>query len=356
MLRHLLLSCSFLLPASLMAGAAQAEPPRVVSDIPPVHGLVARVMQGVSEPQLLVRPGASPHSYSLRPSDARALSDADLVVWVGPALEPWLEGPLDELAAGAHQMRLLDLPDTLRLEFREGAVFSTGGEDHDEGQGHEDAHDRDHDHEDAHGHEDAHEGDHDHEDAHDHEEAHDHDHDHGHDHHGVDPHAWLAPQNGKQWLVAIADELAELDPENAQLYRNNAAEGAAEIDAVVAALQGELGAQTGQFVVFHDAYQYFEQAFGLNALGAISLGDASDPSPARLDALRDALLSAEASCVFAEPQFNPGLVQAVIGTSDMQSAVIDPLGTKIETGADFYPELLRSLGGDMASCLARVKP
>jgi len=350
-----------LLPAVLLGVSALptfADAPRVVTDIAPVQGLVARVMAGVGEPDVLVPPGASPHGYSLRPSDARALSSSDAVFWIGDELEPWLADSLSELAAEATIVSLLDAPGTTRLDFREGVVFAQSDHDHD--------HDHGHDHEDDHDHEEGH--DHDHADAHHDEDEHahedhghdhdDHDHgDHGHDHsghshEGVDPHAWLSPQNGKQWLALIAEELAKIDPTNAEIYQSNALAGQVEIDELVQSLGAELEQTDGQFVVFHDAYQYFETSFGLKSLGAISLGDASDPSVARVAEIRDAILAADVSCVFSEPQFNPGLVRTVTEGAEVASVVIDPLGTKIEAGASFYTDLLADTGARFVECLS----
>ncbi len=341
------------LPLSTLPLAAAADVPNVVTDIAPIYGLVARVMDGVGEPYLLVPPGASPHGYSLRPSDARALSGAQAVFWVGEALEPWLESSLDQLATDAEIVELLAEPGTTLLQFREGAVF--GGEeghaeheDHAHGEGH--AHE-DHDDHAEHGHDD-HDHDHEgHDEDHHAEEGHD---DHaGHHHEGVDPHAWLAPANGQLWMQVIAEHLAALDPEHAADYRANAAAGQAEIDAVVATLSADLEQVEGQFVVFHDAYQYFETSFNLSSLGAISLGDASDPSVARIAEVRDAVLDAGVSCVFSEPQFNPGLVASVVGTSDIKSLVIDPLGTEVPLGADFYTNFLSNTGRIFKDCLSK---
>ncbi len=377
------LSYAAVVPAVLGGGMALADVPRVAVDIAPVHGLVARVMQGVGSPDLVIPPGASPHGYSMRPSEALALERADAVFWIGEALTPWLEGPLDTLASDAHVTELLAVPGTMTLEFRTGATFEAHdhgdehhGEEHHEEDHHEDEHadhaeghdhgeHDDHDHEkhadhEEHDHEGhdhgAHEG-HDH-DAHDHDEhghdEHDHD-DHddheGHSHSGLDPHAWLAPGNAEVWLMAIAEELSELDPENAATYKANAKAGKAEIDAAIQEVDALLEPFRAQsFIVFHDAYQYFETSFEIAATGAISLGDASDPSPARIAEIRDDVAEYGVTCVFSEPQFNPGLVATVLDGTAAKTVVIDPLGTKIDTGPTFYTDLIKGLGKAMASC------
>ncbi|WP_051489515.1 zinc ABC transporter substrate-binding protein [Roseivivax halodurans] len=352
------------------ASAAQADVPQVATDIAPVHGLVARVMDGLGEPALVVQPGASPHSYSMRPSEARALEQSDAVFWIGAELEPWLEESIDTLASDALVVELLGVDGITTLEFREGATF----EAHDHEHGDEPHADHDHDHASeehaAHDHADetAHD-DHDHadeashegekHDGHDHgDEEHDHEgedhagHDHaGHSHEGVDPHAWLDPENAKTWLDVIAEDLAELDPENAETYRANATAGREEIDAAMADVETMLStADDVSFVVFHDAYHYFENRFGISAAGAISLSDATDPSPARVEEVRDTIRDLGVACVFAEPQFNQDLVATVSDGTDVQAAVIDPLGFELEMGPDFYPELIRSIGDSIASC------
>ena len=322
--------------ASLIAGAALADVPQVATDIPPVHGLAARVMQGVGEPHLVVPPGASPHGHAMRPSEARALANADAVFWIGEALTPWLEGHIENLSGKAHVVELLGASSTIGLEFRETTVFGDGGhDDHGDDHAEHDDHD-DHDDHEGHGAEHAEHDGHDHNgdgeehaeghddhgeehaEGHDDHDGHDDHEDHagyddgGHAHDGIDPHAWLHPENAKAWMALIAQELAELDPENADAYMANAKAGQAEIDAAAAETAEKVAGLKGRdFVVFHDAYQYFEEAFGLDILGAISLGDATRPSPAQLAEIRDAAKDGDLACVFAEPQYNPGLVATV---------------------------------------------
>ncbi|MCG7589617.1 MULTISPECIES: zinc ABC transporter substrate-binding protein [Halomonadaceae] len=317
--------------------AASAEVPRVAVDIPPVYSLVSIVMGDVGSPELFIQPGASPHGYSLRPSEASALDSADLVIWVSDALTPWLEGPVDNLAGDAHHLELMDVPGTRTLEYREGATFSLDGE---LAHGHD--HDHDHDHEHEHGHE------------HDHEHGHDHGHDHhGHDHShtGMNPHAWLAPGNARQWLAAIAEQLSELDPDNAATYRDNAAQGQASLTALEQRLQERLADSTDtRFIVFHDAYQYFEEAFNVHAAGAISIGDASAPSPARIEALQTLVNEENIQCVFSEPQFNPQMVNNVFGDTSAYLGVMDPLGVGLTLEAGLYSALLEQLAGEITNC------
>lgn len=333
------------LMAALMSTAAMADVPRVATDIAPVHALVAQVMGDLGEPALIVRPGASPHGYSMRPSEAAALNDADLVVWVGDALSPWLEGPLETLAGKAAQIELLEVPGTVLMDYREGATFAA--HDHgDHGHDHKEDH-AGHDH--GHNHQEDHAG-HDH--GHDHKEDHaGHDHDHAHDHSGTDSHAWLDPVNGQLWLGAIAAELARLDPDNAATYAANAAAGQAELVALEAELAARMAPLAGTgFVVFHDAYQYFEQRFGLQAAGAISLSDASAPSAARIAELQKAVRDLNVACVFSEPQFDAGLIETVF-EGQARIGVLDPLGQDLTPGAGLYAAMLRQMGDAFETCL-----
>lgn len=331
-----------------LASAAAAETPRVAADITPVHSLVARVMEGVGTPDLIVRPGASPHGYALRPSEAAALQDSEIVFWIGAELTPSLGRSLAALAENATHVELLDLEETRTLSFRTGATF----EAHDHG--HDDAHDHDgHDHaHDDHGHDDHAHDDHGHEDHAEHDDhAHDDGHDAHHAHDGIDPHAWLDPANAKAWVGVIAAELSQADPANAGTYAANAEAARQEIDAVVEEIETTLAPfRDLEFIVFHDAYQYFERRFSLSAAGAISLSDATDPSPARIEALRTQVEEHGIDCAFAEPQFDAGILDAVFSGTDVGIAVIDPMGTEIPPGADFYPALLRDLAQSFASC------
>ncbi|WP_309651871.1 metal ABC transporter solute-binding protein, Zn/Mn family [Halomonas koreensis] len=307
------------LPWLLAPAVAAAEVPDVAVDIPPVHSLVDRVMGELGSPDLVIQPGASPHGYSMRPSEAEALASADVVFWISDDLTPWLARAQDSLADEALKVELMQTPDTRRLAYRQGATFE--------------AHDHGHD---GHGH-----GDHD-------------DHGHDHAHAGGDPHGWLDPVNAQAWLEAIAESLADLDPDNADVYRRNAAEGQAELAALVEELEARLADARGtRFIVFHDAYQYFENRFDVPAAGAISLGDASEPSPARIREIRERVAELSIQCVFREPQFNPALIESVFeGTGVETSIVIDPLGVDLPLGADLYPQLLRGLAEGVTRCAA----
>ncbi|WP_044045012.1 zinc ABC transporter substrate-binding protein [Octadecabacter antarcticus] len=333
-----------LLPLSLftalMGGTALAEVPRVAADIAPVHSLVARVMDGIGTPDLIVQPGGSPHEYSLRPSEAEALQEADLVFWVSPDLTPWLGDAIVTLATNASVTELLEAEGTIELEMREGALFEVHehGEDEHEGADHEGEDHADHT-------EDEHE---EHDDHAEEEAGHE-----GHDDHGAhDPHAWLSPLNAATWLNVIASQLSAADPENAGAYFANAATGRAELDKLTIDINDMLEpVRGGQFIVFHDAYQYFESAFEFIASGAISISDASDPSPARIAEIRARIAAEGIDCVLAEPQFNAGLVATVMDGTEAATGILDPLGSNLEPGLALYPQLMRNLASTLVECL-----
>ncbi len=300
-----------LVSALLFSGAALADAPRVATDIAPVHGLTARVMQGVGAPDLIVRRGASPHGYALRPSEAAALERADLVIWMGEPLTPWMQGAVATLAEGAEVIELLEVQGTNLLEYRETI--------------------KDHAHQETH----ADEADHDH-----------------HDHHGVDPHAWLDPENATLWLNVIAGALSDGDPENAAAYAANATAGADEIRQASAEFEAMLsGFDAVHYMVFHDAYQYLEARFGLRPAAAIALGDAVAPGAARLRDLRETMRAQGVTCVFSEPQFSSALIDTIAEGMTVKRVELDPMGTTLDTGPQFYPDLLRQMAAQMAKCL-----
>ena len=331
------------LTTALSGGLASAEVPQVAVDIAPVHSLVTRVMDGVGAPNLVIQVGASPHEYNLRPSEAQALQDANLVFWIGSDLTPWLADAIQTLAPNASTTALLESEGTIELEFRESALF----EAHAHGDHDEDKH-ADHDDHDDHD-EDKHAG-HDDHDDHDEDKHAGHD---DHDDHGAhDPHAWLSPQNAKTWLNVIASKLSAADPKNAGIYFSNAAAGQTEIDALIAEVNVTLEPVRGMnFIVFHDAYQYFENDFDFPASGAISIADASDPSPARIQEIQGRISNEGIDCVLAEPQFNPGLVATVMDGSEAKTGILDPLGAGLQPGAKLYPELIRNLSKALTNCL-----
>ncbi|MBP2297571.1 zinc ABC transporter substrate-binding protein [Azospirillum picis] len=303
---------------------ARAEAPKVVVSIKPIHSLVASVMHGVGEPMLLVRGGASPHSYAMKPSDAKALSAAGLVVWVGPELEGFLEKPLAANATRARRLTLMELKGLTLLETREGGAWEAHDHGH-EGHGHE-----------GHGPEgQAHGG---HGDGEEHEE--------------LNSHIWLDPANARAIVTATAETLADADPADAETYRSNAERTIQALDALDRELKATLApVKDRPFVVFHDAYQYFEARYDLSAVGSITVSPDRRPSAKRLSAIRAKIAGLGAACVFAEPQFEPALVQTVVEGTKARTGVLDPEGAGLPEGEALYPTLLRTLAASLRGCL-----
>jgi zinc transport system substrate-binding protein len=290
----------------LAAHTAAAEPPRVVASIKPVHSLVAAVMEGIAAPELLVQGGVSPHVYSLKPSDARKLSEAQLVFWIGPSYEAFLERPLASLADGARIVTLAEAPKIVLLAGRKGGSWEPD--------------------------------------------------EHGHDHpqraEETDGHIWLDPANARAMVEAIAQALAETDPADAERYRNNAAATTQLLDALDAELSSALEpVRQVPYLVFHDGYQYLERRYGLNAVGSVTVSAESRPGARRVSALRGKVVALGARCVFAEPQFEPALVDTLVAGTPARRGTLDPLGADIADGPALYATVMRRIAASLRDCL-----
>lgn len=287
----------------------------VVVSIKPIHSLVAGVMEGLGTPTLILKGAASPHTYSLAPSEARALQNARVVFWVGHELEAFLEKPLMSLGTKANTVELMDAPGLAKLEMREGGGFET----------------------------------------HDHTHKDEHDHDRHSDKHGddVDAHIWLDPENAKSMTRVIADALSEADPAHAAAYARNAEKLGARLDALIREVRQTLEPVRGKgFVVFHDAYQYFERRFDVPAAGSITVNPAVPPSVGRVKDIRDKVRALGAACAFAEPQFEPAIMKTVTEGTPARTGVLDPIGAKLADGPDLYFTLIRNMAHALKDCLS----
>ncbi|MCD2176776.1 zinc ABC transporter substrate-binding protein ZnuA [Rhizobium sp. C1] len=307
---------------SFAALPAEADDLHVVASIKPIHSLVAAVMQGVGEPALIVKGAASPHTYTMKPSDAAALSQANVVFWTGHDMEKFMDKPLASLSGKATTVALLETPAVVTLKPREGGTF----EPHDHG-GEAQA-DHDHAHEVA--------------DHHDHEEE------------ETDPHFWLDPENARAAVKVIAATLSAADPSNTTAYSENAA----RTDAALAALETRITDQLApykdkHFVVFHDAYQYFEKRFGLNATGSVTVSPDVQPGAARVAEIQKKIRTLGAVCIFSEPQFEPKLMDTIASGTKTFRGELDPEGATLEEGVDLYPRLLQSLADNLQECLSK---
>ena len=364
--RNLLLGLGAAIFGAAPNVAASADAPAVVVSIKPIHSLVAGIMQGVGQPALLVPGGASPHSWSMRPSDARALENADVVVWVGEGLESFLVQPLEALTAEAYVLELSRAEGIALLRHREGGPWDEH-DDHGEHGEHEGAgaehHEDDHDEHEHGEHEGKHEDDHDdHEGEHDDHRAdahgkedddrHVHRED-GHEHHAgeYDLHVWMDPANAGVIAGAVADTLSRLDPAHEGVYRENEAALAARLRALDEELKEAFAPVADRgFIVFHDAWQYLETHYGLRAVGSVTVSPERAPSAARLSEIREKITDAEAACIFAEPQFEPRLIRTLVEGTGVATGVLDPLGAGLEAGPELYFNLMRANARAFRAC------
>jgi len=319
-----ILSAIVLGVTSVYSGGATAETPSVVASIKPVYSLVAAIMDGVGDPHLIVQGVESPHTFSLKPSRARTIADADVIIWIGPELEPALGKPIRSLGAGAAVVELATVNGLTRLPFRAGGAF----EDHEK----DDDHRKGQEHDDGHGH-----------NEHGHDE---------HDHEGTDPHLWLDPMNAALFAGAIAEALITADPGNATRYRSNADRLSSEISELSERVSTRMAPlKERPFIVFHDAYRYFEDRFGLAAAGSFTINPEIRPGARRLRELRHKIEELGAVCVFAEPQFSRKLLTVATDGTRARIGLLDPLGSNIADGPDLYVTLIQRMAESFESCL-----
>ena len=319
---------------------------KVVASIKPIHSLVSYVMDGVGTPSILVDGSSSPHTFQLKPSHAQMLQDADIVFWIGEDLESFLETPLESIATNAKKITLMELDDIELLKFREKHIFEehAGHDDHgDEHDEHEEGHDE---HEEGH---DEHEEGHDeHEEGHDeHEDEHGH-HD-GHNHGEFDIHFWLDPVIAKVIIKNVAEELSNIDVANKAAYEANASKAISELDELIEETKLKIN-KDATYVVFHDAYQYFEERFGIEVLGALSVNPEILPGAKQLAEIREVIEHENVNCIFSEPQFNPSIAKTIAADTGVKAAVLDPLGAELDPGKDLYFDLIADMASSFSGC------
>ncbi len=374
-MKYMLLTAALTMALLARLAAPASAAPKVVVSIKPIHSLVSGVMKGVGEPHLLIKGVASPHTFSLKPSDAGVLERARVIFWVGEVLAPGLERPLEVLPKQAKVVALAEIKGLKLLKLREGGLWEAHDDDHGEkekvdhheehkhGKAKDDHHHDEHNHEkgkddDQHAHKEARAKD-DHHHKHEHEKAKDDHHDeragghHGEHHHGgLDAHAWLDPMYAKKWVDAIAHELEEADPRNKKKYESNARKLKARIDGLHEELVRSLAPVRGApYIVFHDAYQYMEKRYGLNAIGSVTFSPEKKPGAARLVAIRKKIRDTKSICVFTEPQFQPKPVKIIMEGTGAGTGVLDPLGADIPAGEDAWFILMRNMAKSLKGCL-----
>ena len=312
---------------------------KVVTSIKPIHSITSYIMDGVGSPDLIVEGYNSPHNFQLKPSHAKMLQNADLVIFVGEGIEEFLEKPLESIAKDAKKFALLEQSGFKKLKFREKNIF----EEHDDHDDHDKKAKKKDDHDDH--------DDHDHDKEAKKKDDHD---DHGHDDHGhghgeYDPHIWLDPINAKAMIKKITKLLSKMDKENSSTYKSNSKKALKEIDMMVKEIKSEMNKDL-KFVVFHDAYQYFENRFDISVLGALTVNTDVLPGAEQLSEIREVIEHENVNCIFSEPQFNPDIINAIAMDTNVKTGVLDPLGATLEPGKDLYFDLIRNISKSFKGC------
>ena len=321
-----------------LTSAVKAEV-KVVTSIKPIHSLASYIMDGVGKPDLIVDGYNSPHSFQLKPSHAKMLEQADIIFWIGEDLENFLEKPLKSIAKKAEKIELLEIKDIKKLKFRERNIF-------DKHEGHDDhgkeAKKEEHEGHDDHGKEakkEEHEGHDDHGKEAKKEEHDDHE---GHGHGEYDPHIWLDPINAKVILNEITEHLIENDSKNTAIYKSNLDKALAKIDKLIIDVITETN-KDPSYVVFHDAYQYYENRFNVNILGAMTVNPDVMPGAEQIHEIHEVIEHDNVSCILSEPQFNPDIIKSIAKDTSVKTGVLDPLGANLKPGKDLYFDLIRNM-------------
>ena len=309
---------------------------KVVTSIKPIHSLASYLMDGVGKPDLIVDGFNSPHGFSMKPSHAKMLQNADLIFWIGEDLESFLEKPLNSIAKKAEKIELIEIKGLNVLKFRERNIFDE--HDHDDHAKKEDDHD---DHDDHAKKEDDHDDHAKKEDDHDDHE--------GHGHGEYDPHVWLDPINAKVILKEMTEHLIENDSKNASTYKSNLDKALKDIDKLTMDVMTELNESTSS-IVFHDAYQYFEKRFNVKILGAFTVNTDVMPGAEQLSEIREIIEHDKVKCIFSEPQFNPDIIKVVAKDMNIKTGVVDPLGATLNPGKDLYFDLIRNMSASFKGC------
>ena len=321
--------------------SARAEV-NVVTTIKPLHSLISSVMEGVGKPSLIIEGTNNPHTFVFKPSHAEMIENADIVFWIGEDLEAFMEKPLDSLAKNAKTISFMDLASIEKLKFREQNIFDDhddhGHDDHDDHGHKDDDHD---DHDDHDGHDDEHDG---HDDHDDHAGHHD-----GHNHGEFDAHIWLDPANAKEMVLEISHELSELDPSNKSKYEDNASKTIVALDKLIEDVDKSLSKDIS-YIVFHDAYQYFEKRFGVIPAGALTLNPDVLPGAKQIADIQDVINDKGIKCIFSEPQYNPKIIETLGNDMNISTGVMDPLGAYIDAGPSMYSDLINGIANSIKDC------
>ena len=311
---------------------------KVVASIKPLHSLISYVMDGVGTPDIIIDGSSSPHTFQLKPSHASMLQEADIVFWIGEDLEAFLESPLDSIAKNAKRVTLMDSNEINLLKFREKNIFDEHDDEHgdEHGDEHDDEHGDDEHGDDEHG-DDEH-GDDEHGDEHD-----------SHAHGEYDIHFWLDPEIAKTIVKIVARELSEVDPANKLTYETNSKKALVSLDKLINETKSKIN-KDATYIVFHDAYQYFEQRFGIEVMGALTVNPEVLPGAKQLAEIREVIEHENVNCLFSEPQFNPNIADTIAKDTGIKTGILDPLGAELNPGKKLYFDLIENMASSLESC------
>jgi zinc transport system substrate-binding protein len=292
----------------------------IITTIKPIDSLVSAVVGDTGKTISLISSETSPHEFRLKPSDARALQNGNIIFYISPHLETSIVKVFETLPKNIKIINLMEETGIEHLSIRDNEAWEL------------------HDHHDDEKHDDH--------DKHAQKDEHD-------DHKSKDDvHIWLDPENAIKIIKKVNTELSFFFPENAKIYDENATKIINKIKSLKKQLKKELlPIKEKPYIVFHDAYQYFEKTFGLNAVGSIALEDDIASSPKQISFIKNKIIKSKASCVFQEPQFDNKLVKTVIEGTQAKIGTLDPLGFGIKEKEDFYLQLLRNMSKNLKECL-----
>ena len=298
-LLKILLSFSFLISYSSLNAEV-----KVVTTIKPIHSLVAGVMDGLGSPSLIVDGSNSPHNFSLKPSHAKMIEDAEIIFWVGEDLETFMIKPLESIANNATKVSFMDLDSIIKLKFKEENILEV--------EGYDDDHDKHADGE-------------------------------------FDAHIWLDPKNAIEIVNEIAKTLSLKDPNNKNVYYSNAEKLNHSLNELIEKINLSIN-KDARFIVFHDAYQYFEKRFDVSSAGALILNEEALPSAKKVSEIHKIIKKQNINCIISEPQFNPNIIKSIAQDSSILTGSFDPLGSSFDTNKNLYFEMILSLSNSLKDC------
>jgi len=302
----------------------------IITSVKPLHSIVDAISTNSDQVELLVTTNQSPHDYQLKPSQLKAMQNANIIFYFDDNFETFMSSAFDILPPKVRKSSIIEKANLNLLQYRESGAWDKhlheGDDGHDDHDAHKDEHDDGHDDHDAH------------------KDEHDDD---------VNLHVWLDPENAKSIVNYVVKELTFINPKNHEIYEENGKRYIEKLNNLDAELKISLsGLQDKPFIVFHDAYQYFERAFNLNAVGSISFrDDIHSVSPNRIKEIKDKIKTTNAECVFREPQFSDRLINTIAEKADIKVGTLDPLGASLQNDKGLYFTLMRELADNFKKCL-----